>query len=100
MSPSLDVSVLVARLVVVAVTAFLAILLWSRTRDLAWMLIVIGIIASYAGLLFDLLVSYGLLDKEGFSPLGIPLGEILFSNLPYLFFSAAFIVMILRKRGR
>lgn len=91
---------LVSRLIVVAVTAFLAIVLWSRTRDLAWMLIVIGAVASYADLLFDLLVRFGLLDEAGFSPLGIPLGQILFSNLPFLFFSAAFVVMILRKRGR
>ena len=91
---------LVSRLLVVAVAAFLAIILWSRTRDLAWMLMVIGTVASYADILFDLLVKFGLLDEAGFSPFGIPLGRILFSNLPYLFFSAAFIVMILRKRVR
>lgn len=91
---------LVSRLVVVAVMAFLAILLWSRTRDLAWMLIVIGAVASYADLLFDLLVRFGLLDESGFSPLGLPLGRIIFSNLPFVFLSAAFIVMIVRKRGR
>ena len=33
---------LVSRLVVTAVTTFLAIVLWSRTRDLAWMLMVVG----------------------------------------------------------
>jgi len=91
---------LVSRLLVVAVAAFLAIILWSRTRDLAWMLMVIGTVASYADILFDLLVKFGLLDEAGFSPFGIPLGQILFSNLPYLFFAAAFIVMILRKRVR
>lgn len=65
---------LVSRLVVVAITAFLAILLWSRTRDLAWMLIVIGAVASYADLLFDLLVRFGLLDEAGFSPWASPSG--------------------------
>lgn len=88
---------LVSRLLVVAAAAFLSIVLWSRTRDLAWMLIVIGTIASYADILFDLLVRFGLLDEAGFSPFGIPLGRMLFSNLPYLFFSAAFLVMIARK---
>lgn len=91
---------LVSRLLVVAVAAFLAIVLWSRTRDLAWMLMVIGTVASYADILFDLLVKFGLLDESGFSPFGIPLGQILFSNLPYIFFAAAFIVMIRRKRVR
>ncbi|MBL8968473.1 MAG: hypothetical protein JNG85_15825 [Spirochaetaceae bacterium] len=91
---------LVSRLLVAATTAFLAIVLWSRTRDLAWMLIVIGAIASYADILFDLLVRFGLLDEARFSPFGLPLGRIVFSNLPYLFLSAAFLVMILRKRVR
>lgn len=91
---------LVSRLLVTALAAFLAIVLWSRTRDLAWMLIVIGTIASYADILFDLFVQFGLLDEAGFSPFGIPLGHMVFANLPYLFFSAAFVVMILRKRIR
>lgn len=91
---------LVSRLLVAALAAFLAIVLWSRTRDVAWMLIVIGAIASYADILFDLLVRFGLIDEARLSPLGIPLGRILFSNLPYLFLSAAFLVMILRKRVR
>jgi hypothetical protein len=91
---------LVSRLVVVAIAAFLAIVLWSRTRDLAWMLIVIGSIASYADILFDLLVRFGIIDEARYSPFGLPLGRILFSNLPYLFLAAAFLVMIARKRIR
>jgi len=91
---------LVSRLAVSAICAFLAIVLWSRTRDVAWMLIVIGAIASYADILFDLLTRFGLVDEAMLSFLGLPLGRILFSNLPYVFLSSAFLVMILRKRMR
>ena len=91
---------LVSRLLIAALAAFLAIVLWSRTRDVAWMLIVIGAIASYADIIFDLLVRFGLIDENAFSPLGIPLARMVFSNLPYLFLSAAFLVMISRKRLR
>lgn len=91
---------LVSRLAVAAVCAFLAIVLWSRTRDAAWMLIVIGAIASYAEILFDLLVRFGLLDEDRLRVAGLPLGRILFSNLPYLFLCAAFIAMLSRRRGR
>ena len=76
---------------------FLAIILWSRTRDVAWMLIVIGVVASYADLLFDLFVRTGLLDENRLVFFGLPLVQMLFSNLTYLFLSAPFIVMILRK---
>jgi hypothetical protein len=93
-----DTVLLVSRLSIAAVAAFLAILLWSRTRDLAWMLIVIGVIASYADILFNLLSSLGIVDESQYSPFGIPIGRILLSNLPYLFLCAALIVMISRKR--
>jgi len=91
---------LVSRLATSAVAAFLAILLWSRTRDLAWMLIVIGVISSYADILFGLLARFGLVDESRFALLGIPVGRILLSNLPYLFLCAALLVMISRKRIR
>jgi hypothetical protein len=89
---------LVSRLATAAVTAFLGILLWSRTRDLAWMLIVIGVIASYADILFDLLARLGLVNESRYYFLGIPMGRVLLSNLPYLFLCIALVVMIRRKR--
>ena len=95
-----DTVLLVSRLAAAAVAAFLAILLWSRTRDLAWMLIVIGVIASYAEILFDLLSRIGLVHETFYILWGIPLGRILLSNLPYLFLCAALAVMIQRKRIR
>jgi len=93
-----DTVLLVSRLATVAVAAFLAILLWSRTRDLAWMLIVIGVIASYADILFGLLVQLGLVDESRYHLFGIPVGQILLTNLPYLFLCSALLVMIARKR--
>jgi hypothetical protein len=95
-----DTVLLVSRLATAAIAAFLAILLWSRTRDLAWMLIVIGAISSYADILFDLLSRLGLVDESRYSLLGLPLGRILLSNLPFLFLCAALLVMISRKRVR
>jgi hypothetical protein len=89
---------LISRLSVAGITTFLAIILWSRTRDLAWMLIVIGAVSSYADVLFDILVRFGLIDEARLTFLGLPLARILFTNLPYLFLSVAFVVMIFRKR--
>jgi hypothetical protein len=95
-----DTVLLVSRLATTAVAAFLAILLWSRTRDPAWMLIVIGVIASYADILFDLLARLGLIEESRYALFGLPLGRILLANLPYLFLCAALVVMIRRKRVR
>jgi hypothetical protein len=95
-----DTVLLVSRLATAALAAFLAILLWSRTRDLAWMLIVIGVIASYADILFDLLARLGIVDESRYAVFGLPLGRILLANLPYLFLCSALVVMISRKRVR
>lgn len=89
---------LASRLAVAGLMTFLAIVLWSRTRDMAWMLIVIGAVSSYADVLFDILLRFGLIDEARLSPAGIPLARVVFATLPYLFLSAAFVVMIRRKR--
>lgn len=89
---------LASRLGTAAATTFLAILLWSRTRDLAWMLVVIGVIASYADIIFDFLSQVGLVDPSRYVFLGLPIARILLSNLPFLFLCVALIVMIRRKR--
>ncbi len=97
---SSTVLVLASRLAVTAIATFLAIAVWSGTRDAAWMLIVIGIIAGYADILFSLLVEFGLAPQK--LPLlgDFPLLAIIFSTIPWLFFSAAFIIMIRKKSGR
>jgi hypothetical protein len=93
-----DTVFLASRLIVVAFATFLAIILWSRTRDTAWMLVVIGTIASYADIVLTLLSQFGIVDIEKFSYGGIPYGKILFSNLQSIFYSIAFLIMIVRKR--
>lgn len=89
---------LLSRLSVAAVASFLAIILWSRTRDPAWMLMVVGTIALYADIIFSLLTLFGAVDPAAFSPGGIPVASLAFTNLPPIFYSLAFAVMIARKR--
>jgi len=91
---------LVSRFAVAGIMTFLAIVLWSRTRDVAWMLIVIGAVSSYADVLFDLFVRTGLVNEDRLVLFGLPVARMVFSNLPYLFLSAAFIAMIVRKNRR
>jgi hypothetical protein len=95
-----DAIFLATRLAVVAVATFLAIILWSRTRDTAWMLVVIGTIASYADIILTLLSQFGVVDIAKFSIGDIPYGRILFANLQFVFYSIAFLIMIIRKRNR
>jgi hypothetical protein len=86
------------RLFLWAAAAFFAIMLWSRTRDIAWMLMSGGTIVAYGENL------YGVLNIFGISALpsaaeSFPLAAVL-SNIPVLFFTAGFLVKAVRSYGR
>jgi hypothetical protein len=89
-----------SRLILGAVAAFLAIMLWSKTRDVAWMLVVIGIIAAYIETVYSILDLFGLVEKSLIVIGSVPLISIVLPNLPTVFFIAAFGVMVLRKYRR
>jgi len=84
-----------------AIATFFAILLWSRTRDIAWVLVIIGTLIHYAEVVFSTLVDFGILAGEelwNVTGSGIPVFKILLVNLPVLFYSIAFLTVIARRR--
>jgi hypothetical protein len=97
---STDLLALAVRFVVMAFATFLAIIVWSRVRDVPWMLIVVGILAGYADILYSLLVEFGLLPDPSLSIRGAGILVFIFPNLPWVFFSIAFLVMISSRRNR
>ncbi|MFP4373669.1 MAG: hypothetical protein ACLFPO_05015 [Spirochaetaceae bacterium] len=88
---------ILSRLLFGAIATFLAIVLWSRTRDAAWMLIVIGTIVGYGEVLFTTLDRFGMVSVAAFTIQGVSVFRLLLSNLPTMFFILAFAVMIARR---
>lgn len=86
-----------SQLVTGALAAFFAIMLWSKTRDVAWMLIVIGTITAYVNTVYSILDFFGIVDNAFLSIGSVPFASIVLPVLPPVFFSIAFIVMIVRK---
>ena len=86
------------KLVLGGIVAFLAIMLWSKTRDAAWMSLVAGSITSYAQIVFDMMTKLGIIVPGGVKVAGIPLSTLLFTIIPFVFFILAFILMIVRSR--
>ena len=82
-----------------ALAAFFAILLWSRTRDIAWMLMVIGTIVAYVETVYSILVLFGITGTQ-LSIGSIPVAAILLPNLRTSFFVASFVIMVVRKLRR
>ncbi|MDR2747509.1 MAG: hypothetical protein LBB77_08700 [Treponema sp.] len=92
-----EITLIFCRLLLGGLAAFFAIMLWSKTRDIAWMLMAGGTITAYGENLYAMLDAFGL---SPFPAIGlIPLAAAL-SNIPVLFFIAAFCVMVVRSYGR
>ena len=88
----------IIKLILSGIAAFLAIALWSKTRDAAWMSLVAGAVTGYAGMVFELLVKMGIVLADGIRIADIPLSSLLFSVIPTLFFILAFILMLRRTK--
>jgi hypothetical protein len=89
-----------SRLVLGALASFFAIMLWSKTRDVAWMLIVIGTIAAYIETVYSILDIFGITDGDTFVIGSMPVASIALPCLRTVFFIAAFVVMVFRKYRR
>lgn len=92
-----DYFVLLTRMGVGAVTTFLAILLWSQTRDAAWVLAIVAVLVSYAQIILETLEGFGIVSGEFFAVSGFPLLRVVLVNLPMVFLSLAFITMVARQ---
>ncbi len=93
-----DFLVILSRLIIGGIGTFFAILLWSKTRDIAWVLVIIGTLIGYTEIVFTTFESFGLIGEELLSLGDLPVFKILLVNLPIVFYAAAFMVVISRKR--
>ncbi len=83
-----------------AVAAFLSILLWSNTRDSAWLFIIVGVIVKFAEVIYTTLEMFGIVRSNLFTFSEVAVGRVILVSLPYILFSIGFIIMITRNRVR
>jgi len=94
---SSEILLFIIKLVVGGIVAFFAILLMSKTREAAWMVMAGGFILSYAALVFDLLIDLGVLTHTKQLVFGIPLSALLCATLPSICFIAALIIFLIKN---
>jgi hypothetical protein len=95
-----EISILI-RLFLGAAGTFFAILLWSKTRDAAWVLVAIGTLFAYVEIVFSTLLGFGIVRGDGVLIFGVSafqLLQIALGNLPVIFYTIAFIFVISRRR--
>jgi hypothetical protein len=86
-----------SRLFLGALASFFAIMVWSKTRDAAWMLMVMGTLAAYLESISVILDLFGISGGKTPAIGSVPLTLILLPSLRNIFFIAAFLVMVIRK---
>ncbi|WP_294429290.1 hypothetical protein [uncultured Treponema sp.] len=91
----------IIKLLLGGIIAFLAIMLWSKTRDFSWMFLVFAAVTGYSSIVFDLLLKLGFVTSRQILVLGneIPLIQLVLTIVPNFFVIAAFILMLI-KTGR
>ncbi len=89
---------LVTRLVLGGFATFFAILLWSGTRDGAWMLVIMSAILHYGNVMYETLRIFGVVGEGIFIIPGVLHVQVVLESLPTLFLGLGFIALLWRKR--
>ena len=87
----------IIKLITGGIVAFLAILLMSKKRTVAWSFMVSGFLLTYAALVYDLLIELGVLTATRYGIARIPLSTIICTLLPALCYITAFIIMLIKR---
>ena len=95
---TVDLISIIVRLSAGAIATFLAILLWAKTRDIAWMLVIMGVIVEYGEIIYSTLQLFGVVSSNVFIYPDLIRVEVVLRNLPLLLFGIGFLVMLLRSR--
>lgn len=93
-----EVALYVIKLALSGVIAFLAIALWSKTRDGAWLSLVSGCVTGYAALVYELLVRFGIVVGGDLAIYGIPFMQLVCTVVPLLFFILALVLKLAQRR--
>ncbi len=80
-----------------AVATVLALALWPRTRDPAWMLIILGTVVHYGSLVFQSLEIFGVATLAVSDPWLSTIIRALLTNGSFIFFAIAFVITIRRR---
>ncbi len=91
---------IIIRLVAGGLAAFCAILAWARTRDSAWMLVILATLLRYAGTVYRILDDADLGGLAPTNPLIAGLLDAAIDAIPTLLLAAALLTVAFRVRQR
>ncbi|GMO60774.1 MAG: hypothetical protein Ta2G_20580 [Termitinemataceae bacterium] len=87
----------ILKLVFGAFLAFLAIMVWAKTRDPAWILMVLGTIFAYIEIVYSILAIFGITKELNLLVGNVPAFDIILYCVSAAFYILAFTVMLVRR---
>jgi len=88
---------LIIRFSIGAFATLLAVILWTKTRDIAWLLVIIAVMLNYIGILYDVLDLFGFVNIRANVPVLDSIITIFFDNASTLCLAVTLIIMIRRR---
>ncbi|MDR1363454.1 MAG: hypothetical protein LBJ35_05340 [Spirochaetaceae bacterium] len=88
------------RILFSAAAAVFAIVVWSKTRDAVWMLLVLGVVSSYIETVYSVLEMFGITENIFPAIDSVPILTIAVSCLPSAFFIAAFCLFLAKRKRK
>jgi len=86
-----------SQLILGAAAAFLAILLWPRIRETAWLLVIFGAIVAYIETVYSILQKFGIAGGELVILGSIPVISFILPSVRMIFFIVAFAIMVYKQ---
>ncbi len=91
-----DIVMLISQVSIGALVTFFAILLWSHTREIEWMLVIMGAIISYVEVIIRTLTLLGVINGGVYLVPGIIDVDFILKILPQVLYGSAFIVHLVK----
>lgn len=80
------------------IAALISVLLWSKTRDGAWLTMVVGVVFLYLETLLEILYAFGFVMYKEIHYGEIEILPLIFETVPFLFFGLGMFLFLLRIR--
>jgi len=84
--------------ILAGIAAFLAIVVWVKTRDVSWIFIILSVIGFYVSIIYKTLLLFGIVVSYSF--IGINISEMIFNYIPILFMITALTLKALKNMKR
>ncbi|MCP5514682.1 MAG: hypothetical protein H7A26_04370 [Spirochaetales bacterium] len=96
----MQVFTLFADNILAGIAAFIAIIVWVKTRDSSWVFIVLAVLGYYTSVIYNTFIFFGIILQGNYVLYGIDLIYAAFRYIPVLFLIIALVIKAVKNMKR